>query len=135
MTVRPPEWTAPAALETNQSLLEDEAVTSLYHLTNNIGSLSFLFFLILLLFIFSHFLNKFTQFKKTKSQNFQNLHSVQPENRGFKKIFMPFFNMMGRVVSPPHFRKQNTLGVKYLRFKAVRKYIHLFHKNRDRMTT
>ena len=93
------------------------------------------FFLILLLFIFSHFLNKFTQFKKTKFQNFQNLHSVQPENRGFKKIFMPFFNMMGRVVSPPHFRKQNTLGVKYLRFKAVRKYIHLFHKNRDRMTT
>ena len=25
---------------------------------------------------------------------------------------MPFFNMMGRVVSPPHFRKQNTLGGK-----------------------
>ena len=52
MTVRLPKRTAPASLETNQSFLEYGAVTSLYHQTNNLGSLSFLFFFYYLLFFF-----------------------------------------------------------------------------------
>ena len=53
MTVRLPKRTAPASLETNQSFLEDGAVTSLYHQTNNLGSLSFLFFLLFIYFFFA----------------------------------------------------------------------------------
>ena len=52
MTVRPPKRIAPATVETNQSFLEDGAVTSFYHQTNNLGSLSFIFLCIFILFYF-----------------------------------------------------------------------------------
>ena len=83
MTVCPPKRTAPATLEPNQSFLEDGAVTSLYHQTNNLGSLSFIFFFFFFFFAFLFFLF-FSAFlvkhiytiQNNKFSQFQNLQSV-----------------------------------------------------------
>ena len=82
MTVRPPKRTALATLDSNQSFLEDDAVTSLYHQTNNLGSLSFISFLFLYFyFLFIYFLFIFFVFLVKHIYTIQNNKISQSDDQ------------------------------------------------------